>query len=441
VGAPYYPQITQITQKHLGSKATKSKPFVASVSSSLCNLRNLRILWGPRRDTLQISLSSVSSKLEGMTARETLAQLVSIDSVSSRSNAEIIRLLTSRCESMGLIVKRFPYVDENGVEKINMVALVGADFSDATSVELALVGHTDTVPYDLNWTEATRLTEREGKLFARGSCDTKGFISAVLTAAESMDLKSLRKPLALIFTADEEVGLMGAKRLADARPLQVRYSIVGEPTSLQPMRAGKGYCLAEIIVRGREGHSAYPVLGASAIFRAARVITRIEKIAEDLKAERHEAFDPPYTSLNIGVIRGGTAKNVIPGECRLTLEWRPIPGQASNRVLDLLQSELDEERRLDPDFDCQVVASRADSGFDVPADSDLVQLLERLSGQKAGTVAFGTEAAQMIELGADAVVLGPGNIRVAHQTGEFVPIDDLDRCVEILRQAIEVCCM
>ncbi len=376
-----------------------------------------------------------------MTAKETLAQLVNIDSVSSRSNAEIISLLTSRCQALGLCVKHFPYADENGVEKINMVALAGTDFSDATNVELALVGHTDTVPYDPDWAEATTLIEREGKLFARGACDTKGFIAAALTSAAGIDLKRLRKPLALIFTADEEVGLMGAKRLAEARPLQARYSIVGEPTSLQPMHAGKGYCLAEVIVRGREGHSAYPALGASAIFRAARVIVRIEKIAEDLKAGRHESFDPPYTTLNIGMIRGGTAKNVIAGECRFTLEWRPIPGQPSNRLLDLLQMALEEEKKLDPGFECEVIASRADSGFEVPADSQIIKLLERLSGKKRGTVAFGTEAAQMMELGADAVVMGPGNIRVAHQTGEFVPIDELDRCVEILRQAIEFSCL
>ena len=439
MGAPYYPQISQ---KHLRSKTTKSKPFVARVSSSLSNLRNLRIVWGPTGGTLySISLSSVSSQLEAMIVKETLAQLVSIDSVSSRSNAEIIRLLSNRCEAMGLNVKQFPYADEYGVEKINMVALTGADFSDTTSVELALVGHTDTVPYDPNWTEATTLTEREGKLFARGACDTKGFIAAALTAIEGIDLKLLRKPLALIFTADEEVGLMGAKRLAEIRPLRARYSIVGEPTSLQPMRAGKGYCVAEVIVHGREGHSAYPALGASAIFRAARVIVRIEQIAEDLKAGRHESFDPPYTTLNIGVIRGGTAKNVIPGECRFTLEWRPIPGQPSSYLLDPLQMALKEEKKIDPGFECEVIANRADSGFEVSDASQIVQLLERLSGKTAGTVAFGTEAAQMIELGAEAVVMGPGNIRVAHQTGEFVPIDELERCVGILSQAVEVCCL
>lgn len=376
-----------------------------------------------------------------MTVQETLAQLVAIDSVSARSNAEIANFLTIRCEAMGLIVRRLPYLDDRGVEKSNLIALAGANFSAIPEVELALVGHTDTVPYDPNWLEATTLIEREGKLFGRGACDTKGFIAATLEAVGNTDLKKLRRPLGLVFTADEEVGLIGAKRLAEARPLRARYSIVGEPTSLQPIRAGKGYCLAEVIVRGREGHSAYPALGASAVFRAARLVARIERITKQLETEQHPDFDPPYTTLNVGLIRGGTAKNVIAGECRLTLEWRPIPGDEPNRVLNLVHAALSEEQKLDPAFVCEIDASRADEGFEVSADSRLVQLLERLSGKKAGTVAFGTEAAQMMELGAEAVVLGPGNIRVAHQTGEFVPVDELDRCVEILRQVIEFACL
>ena len=375
-----------------------------------------------------------------MAVKETLSELVALDSVSSNSNVEIASYLTMRCEAMGLKVKRFPYVDEKGVEKLNLVALNGTDFSDSTEVELALVGHTDTVPYDPNWTDATTLIEREGKLFARGACDTKGFIAAALSAVERIDLKSLARPLALIFTADEEVGLIGAKRLAEARPLRARYSIVGEPTSLQPMRAGKGYCLAEVIVRGREAHSAYPALGASAISRAARLIIRVEKIAEDLRREQHSAFDPPYTTLNVGLIHGGTAKNVIAGECRLTLEWRPIPGQGSERLLELLRSAISDERKLDPDFECVVDASRTDSGFEIPAASPLVHLLEKLTGKQAGTVAFGTEAAPMIELGADSIVLGPGNIRVAHRTDEYVPTDELQRCVDILTNAIDSIC-
>ena len=365
--------------------------------------------------------------------KEILADLVRIDSVSSRSNAEIVAYLERRCEALGLITRCFPYTDEHGVEKINLIALT----EDVNEVELALVGHTDTVPYDPNWSEATNLTERDGKLYGRGACDTKGFIAAALTAVEQV---RVNKPLALIFTADEEIGLLGAKKLAQAKPLRVRYSIVGEPTSLKPIRAGKGYSLAEVIVKGREAHSAYPALGASAVFRAARLINRLESIAVQLREDQHAAFDPPYTTLNVGLIQGGSAKNVLAGECRFTLEWRPVPTQPSEHVLELLNAAIAAEMEADPDFQCVVDASRQDTGFETSPDSRLVQLLESATGNKAGTVSFGTEAAQMKALGAEAVVIGPGDIREAHRTGEFVPVDELERCAMVIRQAIKELC-
>ena len=374
--------------------------------------------------------------------KQILAELVRIDSVSSRSNADIIDYLERRCEAMNLVMRRFPYKDDHGVEKYNMIALGGTDFSDDTAVELALVGHTDTVPYDPNWTDATNLTERDGRLYGRGSCDTKGFIAAALTALENTDLSQLKKPLALVFTADEEIGLRGAKRLADAKPLRVRYSIVGEPTSLKPIRAGKGYSLAEVIVKGREAHSAYPSLGASAVFRAARLINRLESIAVQLQEDLHPAFDPPYTTLNIGLIHGGSAKNVLAGECRFTLEWRPIPTQSSGYILNLFRTAIQEETQKDPDFQCEVDANRQDTGFETSPDSPLIKMLEQLTGIESGTVAFGTEAAQMMTLGSESVVIGPGDIREAHRTGEFVPVHELERCAEILRQSIQqLCCV
>lgn len=365
--------------------------------------------------------------------KEILADLVRIDSVSTRSNVEIVAYLEQRCEALGLITRRFPYADEHGIEKINLIALS----HDVNEVELALVGHTDTVPYDPNWSEATNLTERDGKLYGRGSCDTKGFIAAALSAVENI---KPGKPLALVFTADEEVGLLGAKKLAQAKPLRVRYSIVGEPTSLKPIRAGKGYSLAEVIVKGREAHSAYPALGASAVFRAARLINRLESIASQLKEDQHAAFDPSFTTLNIGLIHGGSAKNVLAGECRFTLEWRPIPTQPSEHLLDLFNAAIAEEMKADPDFQCVVDASRQDTGFETAPDSPLVKLLEAATGNESGTVAFGTEAAQMMALGSEAVVIGPGDIREAHRTGEFVPVAELERCAEVLRQSIQQLC-
>ncbi len=375
-----------------------------------------------------------------MPLKQTLAELVAINSVSSLSNGPIIDYLEQRCVAMGFSTRRFSYIGENGLEKINLVAVVGTELSEVTEVELALVGHTDTVPFDPHWEDALTLTERDGRLYARGSCDTKGFIAATLSAVERVDRGNLRRSLALVFTADEEIGLRGAKFLADLNALRPRFSIVGEPTSLQPIRAGKGYSLAEVVVRGREAHSAYPALGASAVFRAARLINRLERIGEQLTQDQHPEFDPSHTTINVGLVRGGTAKNVIPGECRFTVEWRPIPSQPPDRVFNLISEAIAEERKTDDDFDAEAKLERLDSGFETAPDSRIVSVLERLTEKRAGTVAFGTEAAQMTVLGSEAVVIGPGDIREAHRTGEFVPVDELERCSEIIQQAVTTLC-
>lgn len=375
-----------------------------------------------------------------MNVENILTELVAIDSTSSRSNVEIVNLVSHKVEALGLSARLYPYTDERGVEKVQLVAVSPKSFEEGGEVELALVGHTDTVPFDPAWAEALTLTQREGKLYGRGACDTKGFIAAALAALAEMKLERLARPVALVLTADEEVGCLGAKRLAEANPFRARAAVVGEPTSLRPMRAGKGYCLAEVSVRGREGHSAYPHLGASAIMRAARLINRIEAVSEELKELAHEAFDPPHTTLNVGLIRGGTAKNIIAGECRFTLEWRPVPGQEPGLVAELVRREVERLREQDQDFDCEVSVTRLDGGAETHEAAPLVKALEELTGQTAGTVSFGTEAPQMAELGADSVVFGPGDIRVAHRTGEFVPAAELHECARILHRTIERFC-
>ena len=372
-----------------------------------------------------------------MSVEATLAQLVSIDSTSSRPNGAIVELALARAVAAGMRARVTSYRDERGVEKFQMLAFAPKETDE---VELAFVGHTDTVPFESSWAEALALTERDGKLYGRGACDTKGFIAAAITAIEEIDVRALRRPLALVLTADEEVGLVGAKRLAESKPFRARHAIVGEPTSLQPMRAGKGYCLADVTVRGREGHSAYPHLGASAIMRAARLVARVERIAEELKSDGRDSFDPPQTTVNVGLIAGGTAKNVIAGECRFTLEWRPVPGQRPEHVAELVAREVESLRAEDEGFDCTLRVLRLDGGIETDGDASLVRALEELTGKQAGTISFATEAPQLAELGADAVVFGPGDIRVAHRSGEFVPVSELKEAVAILRGAIERFC-
>ncbi|MBX5481239.1 MAG: acetylornithine deacetylase [Myxococcaceae bacterium] len=366
----------------------------------------------------------------------TLRELVAIDSTSSRSNGPIIELLEAKLRALGFSVALHPYEDDAGVRKVNLLATRGEG-----RPQLALVGHSDCVPFDPAWTEALVLTERDGKLFGRGAADTKGFIACALVALEQVGLDALKKPLLVVFTADEEVGCIGAKRLVDAGVGRARYAIVGEPTQLRPIRANKGYCLAEVEVRGKEGHSAYPEVGVSAIFHAARFLKKLEEAAQTvLRAETDELFQPPYTTVNVGMIEGGKAKNIIPGRCRFIVEWRPIPSQPTSRVTELLKSIVADLQREDPAVDVQIRVTREDRGVDTAATSEVVQFLVRESGNAPGSVPFGTEAPQLTALGAEAVVFGPGDIRVAHRTGEFVPIEDLERCEAILERALRHFC-
>ena len=363
------------------------------------------------------------------TVVQILHDLVAIPSVSSVSNVPVVNYAVKLLDDAWTI-RRYPYTDPAGTAKLNVVAGTGKP-----PAALALVCHTDTVPFDPDWPEAVKPVIRKGKLYGRGSCDVKGFLACVLTAISQTNLEKLTKPLALVLTADEEIGCIGAKRLAKAKALRARHIIVGEPTRLQPIRAGKGYALAEIVVRGREAHSAFPSEGRSAITDAARIILSLESIAKKLATRRNRDFDPPFTTLNAGMIRGGTAKNVVPGECRITIEWRPIPGQDPSWAAELIRENLailSEKHGIDADLDVK----RLDPSFEPSKTSDLAVLLESLTGRPSATVSFGTEAAHLGNPGSETVVFGPGDMTVAHKSGEHVAVADLNRCVAYLKSAI-----
>ena len=370
--------------------------------------------------------------------KELLKALVGVDSVSHLPNAPLVDLLEGRLRTLGFATERFPYRDPQGVEKVNLVSRAGPPREG--NAGLALVGHTDTVPYDRTWGAALTLTARDGKLYGRGACDTKGFIACALAAASRVDLRALREPLFVALTADEEVGCLGAKELLRRGALRPRHAIVGEPTELRPIRAHKGYCLGEIVVRGVEGHSAYPARGESAIFGAGELLRGLEALAAELARGGDPAFDPPQTTLNVGLVSGGKAKNIVPGECRLTLEWRPVPGDRLDAVAGRVRELCAELVRARPRLSAALNVSRTDAGASTPPGAELVRFLEEESGKPAGAVSFGTEAPELAALGAEPVIFGPGDIRVAHQTGEFVPEADLERCSAILERAISRFC-
>jgi len=368
---------------------------------------------------------------------ELLRQLVSISSVSRESNRPVIAFAQSVLAQAGWSFEEHCYLDPSGTEKLNLIAWPGAK---TKQVELALVCHTDTVPYSADWPEATTLVADEGDLKGCGACDVKGFLACILAAASEIDPARLGKPLAIVLTADEEIGCAGVRRLVDLDAIRPKLAVVGEPTSLRPIRAGKGYCLAEVAVVGREAHSAFPDKGVSAIHSAAKLIVEIEKIAESLKNLRAEEFSPPHTTINIGEIRGGLAKNIVPPYCKFLLEWRPIAGQDPSLVPDLVQEAIAKLSEADADFGCELKVLRTQEGFSAAEDSRLVRALASASGNAPGSVAFGTEAPWLRKMGAEAVVFGPGSMLSAHSPREFVPQAELLRCVEILKAVVDDLC-
>jgi acetylornithine deacetylase len=367
---------------------------------------------------------------------DTLRQLVAIDSTSTRSNLPVLDWLEPRVRTLGFETRRMAWLDADGVEKGNLIGRLGPDEPGG----LALVGHTDCVPFDADWGEALSGNVRDGRLYGRGSADTKGSIAAMLSAASRV--RPGAGTLWLVFTADEEVGCQGAKALAHEGRLRPAKAIIGEPTRLVPVRAHKGYCAVDVTLTGVEGHSAFPDVGASAIHAAVRLVAEIERIQARLADEHTDpVFSPPHTTFNVGIIRGGKARNVLAGECFFTLEWRPLPGQPPERALEMVDAA---SRMLEEAAGGKLSVTRTPLRVDpagvTPPEAEVVRFLEAESGNGSTAIPFGTELPELIHLGAEACVFGPGDIRVAHRTGEFVPLPELHQAAEIYGRAIARFC-
>jgi acetylornithine deacetylase len=364
-----------------------------------------------------------------------LMDLIRIPSVSSISNRSVIEYAQGVLHSAQWNTVPAIYVDTFGIEKVNLIAAPPGQDPNEQIVDLAFLCHTDTVPPASDWTAALEPFVDAGVIYGCGACDVKGFLACLLTAASQVPASSFSRELRIVLTADEEIGCIGSHRLIEGTKLRPRSLVVGEPTSLQPARAGKGYCLAEVTVFGAEAHSAHPHKGRSAIYDAARLIQAIHHLSEQLAANGDPFFDPPYTTINIGTIQGGTAKNVIPGECRFLVEWRPVPNGERDCVPEAIERITQELTQADPEFRSNFVILRQQSGFETGADSNLVRTMERLTGRDAISIPFGSEASVFASRANEIVVFGPGDMRTAHSPRECVPISELNeavRCVKAL---------
>ncbi|MCB9601860.1 MAG: acetylornithine deacetylase [Sandaracinus sp.] len=374
---------------------------------------------------------------------ELVRQLVAEPSVSSpdprhdRSNRTVIDRLATWCEDAGLRVEVLPL--PNAPEKANLVATLGDGPGG-----LVLAGHTDTVPFDeAGWaTDPFELVSTDdGRLYGLGSADMKGFFASALHAIRRFREGTLKEPVVLVATADEESTMEGARALLEARRPTARFAIVGEPTGLAPVHAHKGILMEQLTIGGRSGHSSDPSLGVSALEAMHVAMGELLAFRAELQATHHDGdFSVAAPTLNLGRIEGGDSPNRICASCRLTFDLRLLPG------MDL------EERARRFERGSHVVStqssSRSRSTGLVPGvpphttakDGELVRTLESLTGQSSRAVMFCTEAPFFASLGMETVVCGAGSIDVAHQPNEYTSRGGLDAATELYTQAIARFC-
>lgn len=376
------------------------------------------------------------------TLNEQLRQLIATPSISSVSpefdmgNRDVINLLAGWLEDAGFSVE----IQEipGHPNKANLIAVKGAGTGG-----LVLSGHTDTVPCDeALWnSNPFQATERDNRLYGLGSTDMKSFLALAIEASKAFDAAQLKEPLFIVATADEESSMSGAKALVDAAKPKARYAVIGEPTGMKPIRMHKGILMEGIKVTGRSGHSSNPALGNNAMEGMHQIMSELLAFRAELQAKyQNPLFEVPVPTLNFGHICGGDNPNRICGHCEMSIDLRPLPGMDLHELRGTLHQRL--TQRLDGSG-LQLGFEALFEGappFETPASSELVKAAEKLSGSAAQAVAFGTEAPYLQSLGMDVIVMGPGCIDVAHQPDEYLPLDQVQPCIDQLRTLIRTFC-
>jgi acetylornithine deacetylase len=339
--------------------------------------------------------------------------------------------------------------------KANLAAVIGPARADREG--LTLCGHTDVVPAtEPEWTsDPFRAVPSGDTIVGRGTADMKGFLALAVAAFAETDSGSLDRPLALLFTYDEEVGTRGARRLVETggtpEPLP-RRTIVGEPTSLTPARLHKGHLRARISIQGRAAHSGVPHIGRSAIEPAARVVVALTELRSALESESpdHATAFPqvPFVTLNVGTIQGGVAANVIPDRCEVELGARLLPGMDAGPLVARIEAAVANAIGETP-YEIEVVGDSPPALLDETSDLWAWLSAETARESRGGSadgpagsssVPFATDAGWLQQLGFECVIWGPGSIEVAHRANEFVPLEDLSRGRDTIGRAVAQWC-
>ncbi len=378
------------------------------------------------------------------TPRAILERLVGFPTVSRDSNLDLIGWVEDWLAARGIASHRVP--DETG-RKASLYAHVGPESPGG----VILSGHTDVVPVDgQDWaTDPFTLTEREGRLYGRGACDMKGFDALALWAMGEAKGRPLKRPLQIVLTRDEEVGCIAPPGvLADmaARVPKAALAIIGEPTSMQVVTGHKGGTGFEVHVRGFEIDSSLMHQGVSAVMEAARLVQwandRNDELAARPPSELAAIFEPPWTSLHVGTIEGGTAGNITAGDCRFVITFRVVPGESADAWADAFLAEVVRVeaamKAVRPEASITARRSYDMPGLSPEPDGAAERLARRLTGDNgAHVVSYGTEAGHFQADGVSAVVCGPGDIAQAHQPDEFIALEQLDRGQAFLSRLLD----
>jgi acetylornithine deacetylase len=371
-----------------------------------------------------------------------LGELIAIDTTSANSNLPFVDHVSDYLRSHGVDVTLVHNAERT---KANLFATIGPGGDGG----IALSGHSDVVPVaGQDWsTDPFQAVEKDGRIYGRGACDMKGFIAATLALVPEMIEADVKTPLHLVYSYDEELGCIGIGTLIDeiAKSLpQPAMAIIGEPTSMQLINSNKGIYAAETEITGLEAHSSKTHIGVSAIFHGAELITFIGELAAEMEERGPFArdFDPPYTTFNVGLIEGGSAINIIPKTCKIAYEFRPVPGAdvaaITARIAGYIENDLlPRMRKRFPDA-VVVTTEHASAPPLVPSDPSPAEALVReiTGANRAGAVAFATEAGHFQSTGLSAVIIGPGSIDQAHKPDEYVELDQLSHCEDFLRKVI-----